>query len=197
MDLNVKESMERLGGNIKVYREILGKFLNNHSDAPIKVRKAIENRDFDTAESITHEIKGVAGNIGAQKLYQTAIKLQKIIKEKKIQDILPMIEEFDITTKKLIKEIRQIPLQEDTNVINAITPPNLISNKINELATYLKNNDFEAPACMKELQKFINEESLIEISDMISNYEYDKALIALKQYAKRISVKIEGEGYEK
>ena len=197
MDLNVQEGLERVGSSMKVYREILDKFLNHHSDAPIKVKKAIESRDFDTAERITHEIKGVAGNIGAQKLYQTAIKLQKIIKEKKIEDILPVIEEFDTTTKQLLKEIRQMPLEKDKNIINATTAPKLISDKINELGTYLKNNDFEAPACMKELQKFINEESLIEISEMISNYEYDKALIALNQYAKRINVKIEGEDYEK
>jgi len=52
-------------GNQVLYQSLLQKFLGNLSSLPGQLRSALESGQLDRAERLVHNLKGVAGNIGA------------------------------------------------------------------------------------------------------------------------------------
>jgi PAS domain S-box-containing protein len=62
--------------NHALYHRLLLKFRNNYQNFAYDFQQAISADDIETAERLAHTLKGVAGNIGASKLYQLAQVLE-------------------------------------------------------------------------------------------------------------------------
>ena len=75
--INVSEGLHRFGGNQEIYEKFLMKFPENESYK--QMLDAIEKQDVEAAFQASHALKGVAGNLSLEKLYQA---------------ILPLVEEF-------------------------------------------------------------------------------------------------------
>ncbi|MBF0162287.1 MAG: response regulator, partial [Magnetococcales bacterium] len=63
--LDSKAGLYRMGGNLKGYLALLGKFRRNQGEAEAAIRTALGTDDWETAERLAHTLKGVAGAIGA------------------------------------------------------------------------------------------------------------------------------------
>jgi two-component system sensor histidine kinase/response regulator len=70
-----------VGGNSRLYRDLLIKFAAKHSDAGLQISDALHIGDRSTAERIAHTVKGVAGNIGIKPVQFAPEKLEKAIRE--------------------------------------------------------------------------------------------------------------------
>ncbi|WFS62758.1 transporter substrate-binding domain-containing protein [Pseudodesulfovibrio thermohalotolerans] len=64
--------LARVGGNEKLYRKLLLELRNDYVGTPGELRQALANRDFPEASHLAHALKGVAGNLGAERLQETA-----------------------------------------------------------------------------------------------------------------------------
>lgn len=72
--------MNRIGGNKAKYKEILEKFIANHQNDSTKLAGYINERYWEEVKTLTHTIKGVAANIGANKLKEAAVTLEEAVK---------------------------------------------------------------------------------------------------------------------
>ena len=73
--IDVQQGLERVGGNRRLYRKLLGKFVEDFSLAPSQIQAHLDSGDRRDAERIAHSIKGAAGNLGACELHKAASRL--------------------------------------------------------------------------------------------------------------------------
>lgn len=81
VDLEVDEALERLGRNTNLYERILTKFISNHANEVDGIRDALAKGDSPEALLLAHTLKGVAANIGAKLLGETAEALQAALQQ--------------------------------------------------------------------------------------------------------------------
>ena len=62
--VDIKDGLKRVGGNSRLYRDLLMKFAAKYTDSALQISDALHADDRKTAERIAHTVKGVAGNIG-------------------------------------------------------------------------------------------------------------------------------------
>ena len=60
--VDLADGLNRVAGNRRLYRDLLGQFAKKQGDAAAQISAALENRDAKLAERIAHTVKGVAGN---------------------------------------------------------------------------------------------------------------------------------------
>src|SRR5262249_9449068 len=61
--VDTASGLKRVAGNLALYRNLLGKFVEGQAGVPDAVRKALREGDRSLAERLSHTLKGVSGNI--------------------------------------------------------------------------------------------------------------------------------------
>jgi len=79
--LNTAEGLQRVGGNRKLYLKLLRQFLDQESDAALRIRESLVAGDRVLAERVAHTVKGVAGNLGATEVQAAAGDVERAIRE--------------------------------------------------------------------------------------------------------------------
>ncbi|UCD77922.1 MAG: response regulator, partial [Desulfobacterales bacterium] len=72
--------LERLMGNKRLYRKLLLDFGSKYTGVVGDIRNALNNSDFQQAHSLTHNLKGLAGNLAASDLWAATVEIEKLIK---------------------------------------------------------------------------------------------------------------------
>ena len=80
--VDVREGLKRAAGNRRLYRDLLIRFAKDHLDVGTQIAAALESGDPKQAAHIAHTVKGVAGNLSIGKIYSSADKLEKAIRER-------------------------------------------------------------------------------------------------------------------
>ncbi|MGV8120228.1 MAG: response regulator [Candidatus Xenobiia bacterium LiM19] len=86
--IDSKAGIERVGGNVRLYRELLGKFVRDNAQAHQDVIDALAGNDRELAQRIAHTVKGTSGNIGASDLSTASAAVESAI-AKNDQEALP------------------------------------------------------------------------------------------------------------
>ena len=77
---DLPSGLRRLQGNQTLYRKLLINFGDKYAQRANEIRQALEAEDYSSAHKLTHEIKGVAGNLSASQLHTAASELDQIVK---------------------------------------------------------------------------------------------------------------------
>lgn len=78
--LDIDASIQRLGLDRGIYMRLLATFKERFGEATATLQALMEAGDIEQIQEYAHSVKGVAGNIGAQKLCDAASKLEKAAK---------------------------------------------------------------------------------------------------------------------
>ncbi|HEY4743793.1 MAG TPA: response regulator [Desulfuromonadaceae bacterium] len=70
--LDVRGSLDNLGGDLGLYREIVGMFAESAPEVMRELISALDGADAARAEQHAHNLKGMAANIGARRLAELA-----------------------------------------------------------------------------------------------------------------------------
>ena len=73
-------ALRRLNGNESLFRRLLGDLIRDYGAADDAIRGALADGDSTTAGRLAHQIKGVAGNLGATELFEAAGSLESAIR---------------------------------------------------------------------------------------------------------------------
>ncbi len=77
--IDSESGIGRVGGNARLYRELLGKFVRDYAQAHQDVIDALGRNDRELAQRIAHTVKGTSGNIGASDLSTAAAAVESAI----------------------------------------------------------------------------------------------------------------------
>jgi HPt (histidine-containing phosphotransfer) domain-containing protein len=77
----VSEHLDKLGGNRRLYRELLVKFADQHQQTSERLRQLITAGETEEAERQAHSLKGEAGMLGHQPIAEAAGRLEQRLRQ--------------------------------------------------------------------------------------------------------------------
>ncbi|MBF0446400.1 MAG: response regulator, partial [Magnetococcales bacterium] len=92
--IDVKDGIQKVANNNKLYVRLLSCFINEHKDTTAKIREAFTNDKLSTINKDLHTLKGIAGYIGAMSLCNATVRFQKAILEGSQKDIKTAMASF-------------------------------------------------------------------------------------------------------
>ncbi|MCX8068929.1 MAG: ATP-binding protein, partial [Thermodesulfovibrionales bacterium] len=103
---DIKTGLRRLGGNKKLYLQLLIEFRTQYADCLDKILSAIETGNLKEAEKLVHMIKGIAGNLSANELFESAKMLNKTLHEGFVEDDL--LDNFKKSFTSVIENLNKL-----------------------------------------------------------------------------------------
>jgi two-component system sensor histidine kinase/response regulator len=188
--VDIKDGLKRVGGNSRLYRELLMKFAAKHSDAGLQITDALRIGDRNAAERIAHTIKGVAGNIGIKPVQLAAEKLEKAIRESD-SAVETMLHDFTSILRTQIDAIEQaLPLE--TLVLEVESrksfDPLAASHGFTRLRSQLEASDGDSEETFRTLKSVlagqVDTARLDALGADISDFNFTWALSKLDEIAK-------------
>jgi PAS domain S-box-containing protein len=195
-EINIKTGLSRVGGNKKLYRDLLIKFHRDNHDITDQIQKALEDKDNELAQRLAHTIKGVAGNIGAGDLQMAGEVVEMKIKNGEIKGLKDPIQ--------VLKEKLGTALEGLQDIVNAsfkrVTKSELkdegdlstLKGFLDELGPQLKKR--KPKPCKKIVEK-INQfewpgktsDLISDLNQFVSKYKFKDAEVALVELSKLLS----------
>jgi two-component system, sensor histidine kinase and response regulator len=77
--------MERLGGDVDLFADVIGLFLEDCPPRVAAIKAAIDGRDAEALRAAAHVLKGVAANLSAAGLFEAAQTLERLGAESRLE----------------------------------------------------------------------------------------------------------------
>ncbi|MBF0541666.1 MAG: response regulator [Nitrospirae bacterium] len=96
------EVMERLNGDIELFKEIYEAFIDDAHTLINELKETIAKNDLDKIKGIAHAIKGASAGIGAVRLMEKALMLEEMTKSHDTNRSQEIVKEIEIEFQKLL-----------------------------------------------------------------------------------------------
>ena len=197
--LDTESGMARVAANKKRYAGLLGKFAARHGGDVEAITRALDEGRTTQAHEKAHAIKGVAGTLGAMRLYEAAGELETALRDGWGEESLwPLVEALRQQMKAALSAMSdaQAMLEGQPAPAPPKPPPAGDGGEgwagMRTLATLLRESDAAAVRQMEGLgQGFaaIGRQELEEqLRKLISGYDFDAALALLEDAAQEDGV---------
>jgi two-component system, sensor histidine kinase and response regulator len=101
--LDTVSALRRVAGNRRLYRQLLQQFVGGYANSAVSIQQALAEGKKMEAARIAHSIKGLAGNIGAERLSVAAADLENMLPEN--PNPTPAIAQFADALDEVIQNI--------------------------------------------------------------------------------------------
>jgi signal transduction histidine kinase/DNA-binding response OmpR family regulator/HPt (histidine-containing phosphotransfer) domain-containing protein len=190
--LDQEGALKRVGGNQRLWRDLLAQFSTKEVGAADQVSAALQSGDRKLAEGLAHTVKGVAANIGITLVSSAAAKLEKAIREED-GAVSPALEEFRVVLRRQIDAIQQ-GLRNATITLEPSLDPKApfnageASKLVAKLKALLVTSDGEAGEAflplVSALAGRVAKPKLDALGRAIRDFDFDGALTRLNEIAK-------------
>ncbi len=196
--LKMEAALQRVGGNVKLMRKLLARFAETQIDVMQRIGDAIENNDVEAATREAHTVKGLAGNIGASGVADSAARLEQMLAQ-------GVVEGRDAAMETLALELQEvvgvIMLALDARRPGAATParapaagadPQALLAAMREMASLLAQDDGAAARLAESLEAQLQAagqgEHGRQLRRQIAQYDFEGALAQLQEAAGALQV---------
>jgi CheY-like chemotaxis protein len=177
--INTEEGLGRVRNNKKLYCNILIKFKNRYSDFLDELNESVAKGDSEALQRKLHSLKGVAGNIGADGLYEQAALVERYFKDRipdnttsllsRLNELLIPVTE-SISRAEVIKS-RVLPESSSFDFDDEI------KIKIQKIIDLLENSDAEGLSLLEELKMGGEYKTVFNrIGNALDKYDFDTAI---------------------
>ena len=193
--VDVAEGLERVAGNKRLYVDLLGQFVTRQGSASTQIEAALENGDRRLAERLAHSVKGVAGNLGMDGLFQLAGKLQSAIHDSR-DDVDVLFEGFSWELDRQVQAIQrtlraQSLVQQGGEGHRRFDPVEALAI-VARLRAMLETSDADAADTYRKLAEILRGTAdttrLDALGAAVNGFDYDAALLKLEEIAKECGV---------
>ena len=204
VDLDCRSGLLRMGGDIKLYQNILTKFCVNQGEVDQKIAEALQTGETETATRLTHTLKGVAGTIGAMRLQTQSQQLETAIINGNPQEWTVLLESLSQHLLQLITSIQtKLPKVATFQPASSISEAERqiailhLAPLLREAARQLSLYDTDVENTLLFIQKHtVSEEmhhQVAQLNHYVNQYDFDAAQTALLAWAKALGIEIKQE----
>lgn len=194
--LNYEEALARLAGKVPLLQRLLIQFVEENNNSLTLLNADLEARRWETAKHVVHTIKGTAGNLGLNAIYQAAFTLEQQLGQ--CVELSPALqkafEQFKKAMREAMDEIRHVLLAEETSSLQPAAAwvgqeaagghQPLRFSVLENLKTAVLNFDASASAQIAELLSQAQGgpyfSVLQEIESAIEGFEQEEALSGIE-----------------
>jgi PAS domain S-box-containing protein len=189
--IDVASALDRLAGDEKILHELLTDFGRDFRDTPDAILAALQRRDYDTARRLAHAIKGVAGNLSALDVFETAAELEQAIRDAQDEQIPGLLERFRSALSVVVRTVdclQEEPLAQDSDcasMLEAASCPDAATVRaiVEKLALLLREHDIEALEAANALENCLGSyaphDEMKKLRISLNRYDFEGAEMAL------------------
>ena len=192
--IDTKSALKRIGGNAKLYQNLLRKFAQQQAAAVEEIRAALAGGDVATAERVAHSLKGVAGNLGATVLAEVARKAETAVKTG--QGIEAGLDALAVSLDAVVRAVRAA-LPPEASVHSgreASADPAAAAYSLGRLKKMLETDDGEAADFILDarpnLSGLLTGAEIDTLAELVGNFDYAAALKCLSGITDRLSLNV-------
>ncbi len=195
--LDIPLALRHMGGNLKLMRKLLRRFAETQADTAQRIRVAMASDDLSSARLEAHSTKGLAGNIGAAQLFELAALLETAFKQNNQSAIAPTLDSMEQELKLLVGQIIEAVGESDVIAhapakLSAVDRP-VLAQQLQELAAMLAHDDSRSAKMLANMADSLRNAGQAlayqQLSEMISQYNFEAALSKLNTIAKALANK--------
>ena len=107
-ELDFDSAITRVGGDMDLFREIAEVFLDDCPNQLARIESAIEKGDAEALRSSAHSLKGAVSNFGADAARESALQLEEIGKEGRLEGAAVVHDELVKKVEQLVTALRAL-----------------------------------------------------------------------------------------
>ncbi|CAN7662268.1 PAS domain S-box protein [Pseudorhodoferax sp. LjRoot39] len=196
--LDTTAGLRRVGGNRALYLRLLHQFADGQADAVQRIEAALADGRQEEAERVAHTVRGVAGNMGLATLHAAATTLEESLRHG--GDVLQALAAFGAELSACVRALRAawgadagVPAAAPAGAL-AIDAAQAASHA-QQFARLLVDCDAQAEdylaAHRAALAQVCGAEALATIARAVQAFDFDAALVAVRDAAVQQGVVIE------
>jgi two-component system, sensor histidine kinase and response regulator len=189
----IGSALGRLNGNKQLLAQLIKLFAREHRSIPEEIDQLLKEGDLATAQRLVHSLKGVAGNLSAERLYTSSSKLDSAIRAGQKNEAMDSFRDFQLAMNELcdtagrIEALLGVTLDQQVSVTSL--PPSDLLQIAMKLKGLLQAQDLGAAAVSEHLKGLA---SSGKFSSMVNTVDDEVKCLnyreALKHLAKLISM---------
>jgi two-component system, sensor histidine kinase and response regulator len=194
---DVADGLNRVAGNMKLYRSLLGQFVDQQADTVSAVRASLAREDFASAERLMHTLKGVSGNLGAKALSGLAAELERSLRDRNARSLEAGLSGIASELARLMEAIRNFlaagaaDVPPRTSVLDSAETVGLLK----QLKQMLADDDGAALDYLLQARDrvggVISEADLDTLQKAVGDFDFTTALDCLTGVAQRHNFSLE------
>ncbi|TQV71025.1 response regulator [Aliikangiella marina] len=191
VDWDQPSALKRVKQQTLILVRLVESFIEDHVTRLEQIRAAIAQRDFATLKKIVHTEKGVAANLSANKLHKLCVALENAVEaqnEAETNRLFELIEESSVVLLQLFNQFLADNLDASAEI--QITADESLASLLESIKQKLDDSMFIELEELEKLKRFAQgsqgDNRLIELSDLISRFEFQEAKQAIEVIMKQV-----------
>ena len=169
--INISSGLQRLRGNQTLFLSLLDEFLRDFSSVAHQIRDTLKGHrqnDLSSAANLAHTVKGLAGNVSAETLFEAAAALEKGIKDNQRDNWPVLLDQFENALNVVLDSVRtlerkqaeQQEKEEKTPPTQVVVDPVKRHALLSTLAHLIRHGDSEAEDFFLSVKPYLQDASL-------------------------------------
>lgn len=194
--VDVESALARLNGKQDLFVRLLRGFVQEHETAAATIADAIRRDDVDAALRMAHNLKGVAGTLSVNGVYEAARELEVGLRQDQRETLDARVERLSRALEEVCRSVAGCwtgEVEADTSVgIPQEPAPAAIASVLAEFDTLLKNRRFSARKQFELVREQVTTEALEgrldEIQSCLDRLDFQQARELLPSLATALGV---------
>ncbi len=189
--INYKKVMRRLGNNEKLYCSLLVEFLKDNENVISELRNLFEIGEIEQAVRLTHTLKGVAANLGADEVQVAALAVEQELRQSLLSE--SGLEELELKLQKVFAGIMVLPVESSESVAERVPLPDqaILATVLDELSHHIQANTPKAAKYLAALPLYDNASFLQYRSQILSHldqFDFESARTVVSKLVSKLEV---------
>jgi CheY-like chemotaxis protein len=193
--IDLKTALARVNTDTGLYRKMLAGFLEKYSRAGHLMGQYLDEGQWESAYQLSHALKGVAGNIGANGIFQSARELCKALETKEKALLQPVLESFQRQFSVVCCALKGLRLEahppvSSVNEMEAVDPA-ATARVLRDLLELLEKRNSRAMDALQALKHALPDPRLHDrmnrLDRAIYNLDYKTSISLVSQLIQEVN----------
>jgi two-component system sensor histidine kinase/response regulator len=110
--IDIGDAIRSHNGNVRLMIKLMGDFGTYYGDAGTKIRDLVNQQHFEDAERLAHNIHGVAGSFGAQRLKDASKALELALANRDSSNLVGLVRSFEVALVEVLESTDSLASHE-------------------------------------------------------------------------------------
>ncbi|MBF0611398.1 MAG: response regulator [Magnetococcales bacterium] len=184
--IHTKKGLERLAGNHVLYRRLLCRFARERQDVLIDLDKMVQEKNWQDARHLVHNLKGVAGNLGMEKLFQASDSMENALAQQSMAEYEAVLPSLQNHLQEVMKSLAPLLEEEHTlsDKVVLVDKPKIVS-VVEEILGMLEEDFAAAQDKLDILRPWLQESEYApifrQLCHAVGEFDTDQSRMVLEQ----------------
>ncbi len=201
--INIESALKRINNNEKIFLVLIDEFIKQYSNSHQKIVDALDKEDLKLAIRITHSLKGAAGTLGSESLYEASDQLQNALADNNFETAELLLIEFKDLLAKTVAALLQYKNGENIEPKPEVAPVEQIpgvkdlyktSVYFRQAMQAIKESDTNVKIIIDKIASNLEDKQQInkteEIIELINCFDFHDAENVLRELASTLELRL-------